>query len=279
MVLTSGFTNTPTTRLLVLLYITSSILSTLLSLKHLLPIHPSPHLWPYLQLSRLLTYQLASTHSTDLLFTITLLYTFRVLERLYGSRKYLSFISLSLLISGIITPLIASTLSIVSWKYYNTLPAGLTSLTFACLAAWTHEVPGLYKWRILLPTGSRSSGGGSARLKGITFSDKSTTYLLAAQLALSQFPYNLLPAAVGWVVGTAWTGDLLPRWRVAGWVVGEGRRDKERERYEGLRRRLEEDNAGRDDGMRQNVVPTAAEDAGRRRGVVGQMGEYLRGIF
>lgn len=279
MVLTSGFSNTPTTRLLILLYTTSSILTTLLSLKHLLPIHPTPHLWPYLQLSRLLTYQLASTHSTDLLFTITLLYTFRVLERLYGPRKYLSFLLLTLLLSACITPLLTTLLSISTWTHYNTLPSGLTSLTFACLAAWAHEVPGLYKWRVLLPTGSRSSGGGAAPMKGVTFSDKSTTYLLATQLALSQFPYNLLPAGVGWVVGTAWMGDLLPRWRVARWVVGEGRRERERERYEGLRRRLEEDNAGRDDGMRQNVPVTAAEDAGRRRGIVGQVGEYLRGVL
>lgn len=66
---------------------------------------------------------------------------------------------------------------------------------------------------------------------------------------------------------------------MARWVVGEGRRERERERYEGLRRRLEEDNAGRDDGMRQNVPVTAAEDAGRRRGIVGQVGEYLRGVL
>jgi membrane associated rhomboid family serine protease len=283
MVLTSGFTNTPITRLLILLYTTTSILTTLLSIKHLLPIRPTPHLWPYLQLSRLLTFQLASTASTNLLITTILLYTFRVLERLYGPRKYLSFLLLTLTLSALLTVFLGSTLTAFTLTRYNYIPAGLTPPTFACLAAYTHEVPGLYRWRVLLPTGSRSSGGGSARLKGLTFSDKSTTYLLATQLALSQFPYNLLPAGVGWVIGTAWVGDmLLPRWRVKGWVVGEGRRDRERERYEGLRRRLEEDNAGRDDGMRQAVVPpptTAAEDAGRRRGVVGQVGEFVRGIF
>ncbi len=89
MVLTSGFSSTPTTRLLILLYVSTSILTSLVSIKHLLPIRPSPHLWPYLQFSRLLTFQLASTASTDLLFTVVLLYTFRVLERLwlFGSMK------------------------------------------------------------------------------------------------------------------------------------------------------------------------------------------------
>lgn len=283
MVLTSGFTNTPTTRLLILLYVSSSILTSLLSTKHLLPIRPSPHLWPYLQFSRVLTFQLASTASTDLLFTVVLLYTFRVLERLWGTRKFASFVLLTLSLSALGTLLLGTLLCVLTVGRWNYIPAGLTGLVFASLAAWTDEVPGLYRWRISFPTGSRSAGGSAERMKGITLSDKSTTYLLAAQLALSQFPYNAVPALVGWMVGTAWAGEMLPgrmgRWRVARWVVGQGKRDKERERYEGMRRRLEEDNAGRDDGMRQNIAPTAAEDAGRRRGIGGQVTEYLRGIF
>jgi membrane associated rhomboid family serine protease len=277
MVLTSGFASTPTTRLLILLYVSSSIITSLVSIKHLLPIRPTPHLWPYLQLSRILTYQLASTASTDLLFTAVLLYTTRVLERLWGTRKFASFVLGVLALSGLGTVLLGTLLSILTVGRWNYIPAGLTGLVFACLAAWREEVPGLYRWKILLPVGSGRDK------KGVMLSDKSTTYLLATQLALSQFPYNTVPALVGWVVGTAWVGDLLPgrmsRWRVARWVVGEGKRDKERERYEGLRRRLEEDNAGRDDGMRQNIAPTAAEDAGRRRGFGGQVSEYLRGIF
>jgi hypothetical protein len=73
------------------------------------------------------------------------------------------------------------------------------------------------------------------------FSDKTMTYLLAGQLALSQFPGSLLSAAVGWVCGLAWRGELFPeavvRWRVPGWLVGgSARRDAG---FDGLRRRLE----------------------------------------
>lgn len=35
-------------------------------------------------------------------------------------------------------------------------------------------------------------------------SSKNGTYLLAAQLALSQFPISLVPAVVGWVAAWAW---------------------------------------------------------------------------
>lgn len=77
----------------------------------------------------------------------------------------------------------------------------------------------------------------------LLLSDKSTTYLIAAQLALSQFPAMLLPAAVGWMTGLAWRAGLLPGlsptttassaagaahpsrarapWRIPAWMVGE----------------------------------------------------------
>ena len=67
----------------------------------------------------------------------------------------------------------------------------------------------------------------------IVLSDKATTYLVAAQLALSQFPGMLLPAIIGWVVGLAWRAEILPgvaaassssAWRVPAWMVGEKER-------------------------------------------------------
>ncbi|KAL3479138.1 hypothetical protein BJX99DRAFT_91622 [Aspergillus californicus] len=95
----------------------------------------------------------------------------------------------------------------------------------------------------------------------LSLSDKSTTYLIAAQLALSQFPYMLLPSAIGWIVGVAWRADALPLaagsgsggWRVPGWVIGEegfsfslssrgagaGSGAGESGRFEDMRRRLE----------------------------------------
>lgn len=99
----------------------------------------------------------------------------------------------------------------------------------------------------------------------LLFSDKSTTYLVAAQLALSQFPAMLLPSALGWIVGVAWRAELLPGlspgnngFRVSAWVVGEqerrngaggGSEGAEGERYEDLRRRLEGEVAASASGL------------------------------
>lgn len=67
-------------------------------------------------------------------------------------------------------------------------------------------------------------------------SDKFTTYILGAQLALSQTWGSVLAAAVGWVVGWGWREEVFPGvgWRLPKkWFV-------RREGVEELRRRIVE---------------------------------------
>ena len=150
-------------------------------------------------------------------------------------------------------------------------------MVFACLSAWGEEIPRLYRYKVL--TGSPAAEGQDP--PGVLLSDKSTAYLLAAQLALSQFPYQLMPAAMGFMVGSAWMGDLLPgrlgRWRIPAWVVGESAKSKERGQYEGLRRRLEEEGSAAD-GMRNVSDQQAARgNDDERRGFLRQIGSYFTG--
>lgn len=163
----------------------------------------------------------------------------------------------------IITPLLlALVLRPLSFNTVNYLPSGPTATIFALLAQYHAAVPHTFKYRV---STSRSSNNNTPSLT-ILLSDKSTTYLVAAQLALSQFPATLLPAAVGWAVGVAWRADILPTsrrgggggWRVPAWLVGEKEPVRRRppvgatasssgasisggdsERYEDLRRRLD----------------------------------------
>lgn len=139
-------------------------------------------------------------------------------------------------------------------------------------------MPRLGGFKILLDGDEQRVRTGTAR--GLDFSDKWTMYLLAAQLALSQFPYGLLPAFVGWVVGNAWREELVPsglvRWRVPGWLVGEdssAKRSGQRQ-YEGLRRRLEEENQ---DGMREvsSSIANQGSGQGNRAAFLGGVGRYF----
>jgi membrane associated rhomboid family serine protease len=284
--LASGFMNTPITKSLILSLISTSLVASIADLKHLLPIRPTPHLYPYLQFWRLCTWQIAYTSSTDLLFATLLLYQFRVLERLWGSRKFISFLCVSAIWTGLLAPALLSTVvRLVSWGRWNYLPGGMTGLVFAALAAWGEEVPRLYRYKIV--TGSPDPRSGSNDTPGVILSDKTTTYVMAAQLALSQFPYSLLAASVGWIVGLAWDGDLLPgrmnAWRIPRWLLGDFgvKSAAERECYEGLRRRLEEE-GGRSDGMRASGVDgiiDAVDGEARRRPMMRQVADYFRGAF
>ncbi|KIX04104.1 uncharacterized protein Z518_07657 [Rhinocladiella mackenziei CBS 650.93] len=284
MVTTSGFSNTPVTRFVILACICASILTSILDLRHLVPIKPYPHLWPYQQISRILTFQVAYTSSTELLFAIALLYQFRVLERLWGPRKYASFLVVCFWLNVLLIPTLCLVLKLGTLGAYNYVPAGPTAVVFAALSAWGDEIPRLYRYKIITGTAQQQEQqeGSSQQIAGIALSDKSTTYVLAAQLALSQFPYQLLPAAVGWTVGSAWMGELLPgglgRWRISGWIVGESSKIKERGQFEGLRRRLEEEGTSAD-GMRNvsdNVVGDGRE-SGRRAGFGRQILGYFTG--
>ena len=275
MVTTSGFTHTPTTRALILATVAASIIVSVIDIKHLLPIKPTPHLWPYLQFSRLLTFQVAYTSATEVLISTALLYQFRVLERIWGTRKYASFVAVVYWVNVALVPAVCLVMKIGTLGSYNYNPAGMVGVVFACLSAWGEEVPRMYRYKV--QTGSGVEGQDPP---GVVLSDKSTTYLLASQLALSQFPYQLMPAAVGWMVGSAWMGELLPgrlgRWRVPAWVVGESVKSKERGQFEGMRRRLEEEGSAAD-GMRNVSDQQAARGSDERRGFFSQLGGYFTG--
>jgi hypothetical protein len=87
--LTSGLTNAPITKLLLIYTIASSIALSILDIKHLASIRVSPHVWPYAQFWRLATWQLAGfANSTEALFAAMLAYHLRVVERAWGKRKF-----------------------------------------------------------------------------------------------------------------------------------------------------------------------------------------------
>lgn len=86
--LASGFTNAPISRLLVIGIVLTSFLASLTDTKYFFWIEIQPHLLRYGQFWRLLTWQLCYTNSTEVLFAAMTLYHLRVVERLWGSRKF-----------------------------------------------------------------------------------------------------------------------------------------------------------------------------------------------
>lgn len=216
----------------------------------------------------------------------------------------------------IITPLVlALVLRPLSFGTLNYLPSGPTAVIFALVAQYHASIPHTFKYRISTNVGSKSRQNSTSTNEGgsdnasnnykpsltLLLSDKSTTYLVAAQLALSQFPASLLPAFVGWAIGIVWRADALPgsrstgrSWRIPAWLVGEkesmqrrsaatssaaggnGAGDQEDgERYADIRRRLDAASAA---AAAQQGASSGVEGSSRqtqRRPLL----ERFRGVF
>ncbi|KAM0276280.1 hypothetical protein ACHAQH_006910 [Verticillium albo-atrum] len=271
-----SFTNTPVTRALVIGLVSSSVFASLFDVKHYFYILVDSHFWQYRQFWRMLSYQLCYTNSSEALFASMALYQLRILEQIWGSRKYASFIVVSGLLTAVIPPVLLTVfLRPLTAGLFNYMPAGPTPIIFAILAQYHAIIPHIYRYRVSMssvpPTGDSFTG--------ITLSDKSYKYALALQLAIFQWPGSVLGALVGWIVGHSWRNDFLPgamtRWRVPGWLVGI-RTQRRRDEFEGLRRRLEGENAS---GTASGVQALADGGEGRQRTVPQEMRDQLRGLM
>ena len=86
--LSTGFSDAPVTRSLVYGVIVTSLLASITDSKHFFYIQADPHLLRYHQLWRMLSYQLCYTNSTEVFFGAITYYNMRVVERLWGSRRF-----------------------------------------------------------------------------------------------------------------------------------------------------------------------------------------------
>ncbi|SPO05674.1 uncharacterized protein DNG_08361 [Cephalotrichum gorgonifer] len=277
-----SFTNAPVTRSLVVGLVGTSMAATLFDAKHYFYIFADSHIWRHHQLWRTLTYQLCFVNSSEVLFACATLYQMRVVERMWGSRKFASFLIVTSLFTAVIPPLLITLLQPLTSNLFNYLPAGPTALIFALLAQYHAIIPHVYRYHVATtsssPSPSPSTGtpGASASAatdsatttdpepSGFTLTDKSPCYLLALQLALFQFPASLITAPLGFLLGYSFRSDLLPpaltRWRLPGWLVGSSAQKRSAE-FEGLRRRLEGEDA--------EASASASASGRERRGEMG----------
>jgi len=150
----------------------------------------------------------------------------------------------------------------------NYLPAGPTAIIFALLAQYHAAIPYMYKYQL---SASDTSSPSTTASSAINLTSKSTSYLLPLQLALSQLPGSAIVAAVGWLVGYAYRREILPgaaTWRIPDWSAGK----REREGFEGLRRRMEGEAATASGSTRGEET-----DGNRRRTIGGQLLDQFRG--
>ncbi|KAI4645915.1 hypothetical protein J4E93_005494 [Alternaria ventricosa] len=276
--ISSGFTNAPVTQFLVFGTVIGALLAAITDSRFYLHIQVVPHLWQYGQFWRCGVWTLSFTNSTEVLFAVLTFYQLRVVERIWGSRKFASFLFSTLPYTTLLPPLILTfILRPLTFGRMNYLPAGPTPLLFALLANYYAAIPSTYRYKIS-PWAADSPSQQSFYTRSITLTSKSLSYLPPLQLALSQFPGSLLAAAVGWGVGTAYRRDVLPgaaRWRVPGWVVGEEKKGG----FEGLRARLEDEREreGGGAGLATGILAEGTGEARQRRTLGDVVAEQFRG--
>jgi len=91
----SSFANAPVSRALLVGLIGGSIGVSLFDVKHYFYILVDTHVWRYQQFWRAVTFQLCYTNSSEVLFAGMAFYNMRVIERMWGSRKFaVGFLSL-----------------------------------------------------------------------------------------------------------------------------------------------------------------------------------------
>ncbi|KAI1328057.1 hypothetical protein F5Y16DRAFT_164676 [Xylariaceae sp. FL0255] len=272
-----SFTNAPVTRSLVYGLIGMSIAASLLDIKHYFYILVDLHFFRFHQTWRSLIYQVCYTNSSEVLFAAMTLYNMSIVERLWGSRKYATFVLITYILTSLLPPaIVAFVLRPITFGVFNYLPAGPTPIIFAILAQYHAMIPHVYKYRVA----TSMSQSPNDQFQGLTFSDKSYRYLLALQLALFQWPGSLVGASIGWVVGYAWRMEVLPRslmrWRIPGWIVGI-RTPRRSQEFEGLRRRLEDENAPT--AASSGVQGQSGGESGRRRTMGQQVIDQFQGTY
>lgn len=176
-----------------------------------------------------------------------------------------SFLLVSAIFTSVIPVIIMTVLRPIAPNFFNYMPAGPTPVVFAALSQFHAMVPHMYKYRVATSPAPPTS----EPFVGLTFSDKSYKYAIAAHLALLQWPGSILGAVAGWVVGYSWREGLVPAsivaWRLPGWMVGLSTQRRSAE-FEGLRRRLEGENSAAGASTSVQGRPEGAE----RRRTMGQ---------
>lgn len=244
-----GFTNTSVTRAICLASTVLAITLSVLDSKYLVRLTIFPALVDYKQYWRVLTYQLSVVNESDYLLTCFLWYYFKNLERFFGSRKYLSLISLFALYNSIICFLclvvgdrVVLLLKSLSFPFTNpdysgsiqkssifnevtSGPLGILSSLYVCYGA---KIPASYQFKLLLrdPLFPIANGALGRLLcaispSEITLSNHFPVSLLFALMALNGGLGSILPCLVGCFVGKLYVSDILlgqKMWQIPEWV-------------------------------------------------------------
>lgn len=229
-----GFTNTPVTKALCIFSTLSALLILILLLKPYVVLAVNPYLVEFSQYWRVATFQLAVRNESDYMLIILLFFHFKTLERFFGSRKFLSLVTVFALYNAVLIFLILTVgqllviavyalMKWVVWRlqlevvYFDTIfntvssgPMGILSLLYMC---YGHYIPTSYHFKILLrkpnEDNSAEDEGDAPSGTTLTLTDHFQVHAIYTILMLNNGLASFLPCLVGLIIGRLYTQDLL----------------------------------------------------------------------
>lgn len=202
----SGFADTPVTKLWIYFSLCMPIFVSLAESQYLFDLAIDPQLLKWGQWWRLITNQLIYTNQSEALLSTMLIYNMRVVERFYGTRKYLSFVLLTFIFSCFAVPVLCYLVSCTPFITIGTISPGQTSTICAALYSYHTLVPVVYRFQIS-PLGSQPKWG---------LSDKAFVYIIALQLIAFHGLDSPIAAGLGWTFAALVQNDIIPgkSWRL-----------------------------------------------------------------
>lgn len=196
----SGFADTPVTKLWIYFSLCMPIFISLAESQYLFDLAIDPQLLKWGQWWRLITNQLIYTNQSEALLSTMLIYNMRVVERFYGTQKYLSFILLTFIFSCFAVPVLCYLVSCTQLINIGTISPSQTSTICAALYSYYTLVPVVYRFQIS-PLGSQPKWG---------LSDKAFVYIIALQLIAFHGFESVIQAGCGWIFAALIQNDIIP---------------------------------------------------------------------
>ncbi|SCU82878.1 LANO_0B07734g1_1 [Lachancea nothofagi CBS 11611] len=201
-----GLNNFPITKFCSLLTVGIPIFASIAGVKHWFLLYNDPFISEYKQYYRLLSFQVSAVNETDVALLTLIWYHLRHLERLFGSRKYLSIITLSWFYSSLTVLILAQVFNLNPLINWNRFTSGGLPTIMSVLHFYKEYTPQMYQFdvKLIKPFGTRSK-----QLKW-TFNDQFVINALVAILLLNQGFVGVATGFLSWLCGVFIDKGLLP---------------------------------------------------------------------
>ncbi|GAV52239.1 hypothetical protein ZYGR_0AG02300 [Zygosaccharomyces rouxii] len=212
----TGLYRYPVTKLCMVGTTLVTLVASIANCKYLFIAKYDPFISEYHQYFRLLTFQLGCVNETDMALLVLIWYQFRNLERLMGSLKYISVISLVLIYTtACVAGLNCLVNRILPWKIWNSLTTGCLPVALALFHFYKEYTPQVYEFEVLL-TQPWSQKNNRKQYKWV-LNDQFLVNALIAILLLNQGVEGIICGFISWICGVFLDKGLLPgmdRWRL-----------------------------------------------------------------